>query len=1035
MANQHGQRTYYSSQLSFNADAASAGKLLNAAHSLKEALRDAQNLINVYTKDGAIKKQKDKQAFELFSDSKAELDRLLPDLGAALKNIEAVHDLRGLFSLNGTPVNSVPAESMHAISSAAKPYDTLSAEFFGPDSELKKYASLIKSLGGSISAKGRLQHIELPQGAINPVTGKPAIKSLRGSFRNYARGRKDYLTSKGLSWEEYQNGTDATRKNILEKAMQFEKEEFASRPDIAEKSYASKERVARANADATERRIDEIIANNERPVLPATTVAKLSPEYRAKWTAYVKHWQMQSVTPEMAKTAFYDRQDAKERDSEIKKQYIKEHPESDLARKEALRLINIASREEKARLLKAERTPGTPEFQAAAERRLDRNAATDEAEVRWAKKHRRNPMAKAILKHNRNKTAGGRALNKALAVARAGAIGMVIGVIATAVNAMVKFLSLLPDIASSVRKVATKGAQYNISEELMNDYSALGEAVGLGRNVFSTVQGSIHSQLSSITNSDINTAITKIAPLSAVAQGKSTNEIVSYFTGKAENPDAVMRSVASDVMKATFLGKTVLRGGFSPNAAFSRNVADAEDAFGMGEMLSRLFEKWKSLSGTDPELYEKIRNETIAGGDYIQLMIDAFKPPVTKQDVAGAVQYERGKEVADNFQDLKANYEEIRDGILIKILSYMEPIANFLRSILAGVLEFLDKHTPLAGQFTETLNTIYGENAAKNQSMVEMNDAVLQAAEIRAVELRKVYGFTDKTKREKAIWDFEKGILPEGMSWKDASAYFGAERLLSYAQGKREELLSDEAWEGKKLVSGVTSNAYGNDIYTYSSQAMNEYTNRMDKVILEHGTSKAELEATKLAAQKRIKEIEDHPVWEDAKYGIIAFGQENGGNGVPSGITKETYRSAGEEMRGLKDFVSSITSVLAEMEKLSSDFNSRQYRLGAAKESREAAERTSLYADTVSHISQQLGEEYGRLFTKIAAHEINVRINLSADAQEYSIRLEDAKGNEIKTVHGVHNPIQRSVQLNDMFDFQAAAEAWHPTPQGSHRAR
>jgi hypothetical protein len=298
--------------------------------------------------------------------------------------------------------------------------------------------------------------------------------------------------------------------------------------------------------------------------------------------------------------------------------YIRAHPNSQLAIEEAIKTQKVTNREEKQRILEAERTPGTPEFQAKVRQNLDRSTAREREQIAWARapENRRTHLAKAVRKAYRSKSAAGRALNKSVSFARGAIVTGLLTAVAGAVSAAVKFLSALPGIASNVHKIAVKGAQYNIPDIMLADYRQLSNAVGLDETgeTISTAQGTIHSRLASVMTGDLDSSVMKMAGVSAIGGGQAIRAMTDYFKGTVHNPDVVMRAVANDVMAASFAGNSVQKRGIGINAAFSRNVADAEADFGMGKQLSYLFEYWQKIENA--EIKESIRKETLAGGGF-----------------------------------------------------------------------------------------------------------------------------------------------------------------------------------------------------------------------------------------------------------------------------------------------------------------------------------------------------------------------------------------------------------------------------------
>jgi hypothetical protein len=711
--------------------------------------------------------------------------------------------------------------------------------------------------------------------------------------------------------------------------------------------------------------------------------------------------------------------------------YIRRNPTSQLAIETAMKLQRVTNREEKARLLEAERTPGTTEFQSAVERKLDKNVATDRAELAWAKKHKNLPRAKQILKANRLRTRTGRALEKAKSAVKSAAIGAAIGLITSAVAAMVKFLSVLPNVAANVHKLATKGALYNIPEAQLSTYKTLEKAIGLdgSGNAFMGVAGQIQSSLGSKVNGDVNGIINKYAALSSISGNRATNAMIRYFTEESENPLESMNAAIDDLMYASITGKTVKdrSGSLTPNKAFGYNVKDFEAAFGQQELASNLFEYWQKLEGSQKQ---KVTSQVIAGGSFmsaIQDVINNKSPPLTPIRVATQVQSERAEEVAKSFEKLQAAFDAIKEGILLKIFSALEPVSHLLRSILKGVLTFANAYGPLKGQFTETLNIMNSQDAQANADKKVVNDAQIRVTEIQVKELRQQYGFTDEVKREQAIKDYERGILPANMSLEEAQNYFGAEFMLGYVKKKDEELekqLQNLA-EGKNVgeVSGIGHNSYGSALYGYEAAAAYTYGKRIDDIYTRYGTDMAGLQAARDAA---IVEKQASTTGPFAGSAGVSFG-----SGVyTSRSTGEEYSSLDQYLEGLDDYIKTLDSAIAG---ISSFVNEGAYKRGsaslaAATNARNEAEQQVLASQIIENIRVKVGEEF---FSRLENGTVRVVGELSADKREYTFWLKDPRtGKALTDPITDYNSIGRSMNLstNDNINFRAAREAVRPTP-------
>ncbi|MDR2444509.1 MAG: hypothetical protein LBD44_01035, partial [Spirochaetaceae bacterium] len=120
-----------------------------------------------------------------------------------------------------------------------------------------------------------------------------------------------------------------------------------------------------------------------------------------------------------------------------------------------------------------QQTPGTKEFKKRIGQRLDSRVASGKEELAWARRNKREPLAKEIIKRNRMKTFTGRALERTKSFVKTAAAGAVIGGIFAAVSAAVKFLSSLPDILTNVRTIAVKGATLGVTNAQLVRFAAL----------------------------------------------------------------------------------------------------------------------------------------------------------------------------------------------------------------------------------------------------------------------------------------------------------------------------------------------------------------------------------------------------------------------------------------------------------------------------------------------------------------------------------------------------------------------------------
>jgi len=450
--------------------------------------------------------------------------------------------------------------------------------------------------------------------------------------------------------------------------------------------------------------------------------------------------------------------------------FIRANPASQLAIEEAAKLQRVTNREEKARLLEAERTPGTLEFQAAAERRLNRNAARDKAEEAWARKNKRDPLAKAILKRNRSRTAGGRALNRAMAAMRFGAIGVVLGAISIAVKTMVGFLSGLPALVENVRRISNKGASLGVTNKHLVDLEALESRLpGLEKGAIGNYLGSMHNNLADVaTGGALTEVIGDIAPLLSKASGGAdlARRIAYYSAGQDVDTNALGKDLLNAMLAVSVQGRTLYKDDLKPSDALRFNAVTFGRALG-GDKIMNSFAAALQNKELIPDAVlqqiinvangkrEEINGQAVAGGMALEAIIAAImgKQDMLKpSDTATAVEWKAADEIAERWKDLAATFQEIKTGILVSIASTLGGILSLVEYIAKAVLTlpiFGDRFSPIVQGLDERA---YYRNIERVKSLEILHESANQYANA----LGEKHGFL---KTKKLGEDKESGYL------------------------------------------------------------------------------------------------------------------------------------------------------------------------------------------------------------------------------------------------------------------------------------
>ena len=698
----------------------------------------------------------------------------------------------------------------------------------------------------------------------------------------------------------------------------------------------------------------------------------------------------------------------------LRSRYIKESNRIDQDK----RYLQIQKMSEE-NIRQLENTPGNPFFNSRIGRNLQKRSAANAATLAWAKQNKKNPLAKAILKANKSR--GAKMLDKAGAMAGKAALSAMIGAITTAVGAMVKYLSLLPGIGSNIHKMATKGTMYNLDTDVVSNYEGLSKKLGMeNANSFLEAMGAVHSKLASITNGDLDFSVTKLAELAALSGGTSITEAVNYYTKANGNPEAAMKAVLNDTMRASFNHITLQGRTDDAVTAYSRNRQAGEAAYGMGSLMDNLFYTWDRRIGDTKkqEIADKMKEDPNA--DFLDLLIKAVGNPITARKIAGGADNDRAEGVTKSFEELKQTYESVRDGVLIKILALLEPISDWLRSILKGVLKFLDEKV-FKGQFTEILYAMDAEDAAHNAATKENALQQMQLIEYQVKAGREKYGLVDNdspnSPLKMARRSFEKGIKPENMTWEQAREYFGAEKLYEYLTKLLTSLGKDAATLGDIRVSGGKSADLGAIYYSYVSAAGKKFTSRASKVFTTHGTDPEHLLAMAEGAEEYIQQLSDILLRIDNENYDTHDINLNRSRYNP--FLDTTFDDLSTNIQATREWLMTAKSLSPDLQRIIESyttdgrFNARNFSQGLAVGNRESAEDVQVRAKTIEAVGQQMGESF---IEQIKSGTLKFHGVIEAEKRELTIKIEDMHGKTLAYAEDVSKPSVRVMSVGSAFN-------------------
>ena len=701
-------------------------------------------------------------------------------------------------------------------------------------------------------------------------------------------------------------------------------------------------------------------------------------------------------------------------------------PDHPLAMRYASMVQKINNRDDKARLRKAIQTPGTPEFDDAVELGLNRRVARENAQLAWAKKNKKLPIAKAMMRsikrRRRGATAGGRLLNKAIGYARATAIGAVVSVIGTAVVSMVKFLSELPAIASNVHKLASKGVQYNVSEAILAQYKDFAHRLTGDENgieLFGGFMGNIHGALASVVNNDIEGAIGPVAAMSSKAGGWTIRAMTKYLNGDSSGLLETMHALTSEAAHLTFLGESGTLGGLTQTEAASRNIRDIQASAVGGEQAAQVF-NWlmTKFNALEEPLQRRIKSATIGGGDFVKLMMEeVYGTKFNGYKVAGSVAVVQSKNVGDQLRALGADYKATKDGILDKILANLEPVVGVLRQILRSVLGIVGKVT---GDET-ALYEYYAETRNRNLPLIEVNKSVRDFTEAEVTRLRTELGFTDEVTRKDAIEAYERGQKPANgpgstASWDKLSEWRSKEAVLEYATRNADKFANDTDYSlGKKDVRGISTAAYATTAEESVAKGNQRRTDAVAALITEYGaspTGNARLGQDYVGA---LRLADEAVAWlgdstgyaRDVKllrrysdtYAKARSGFQPDGYFEP--LTGKYYKDPVEHKRD----VESLGSMLDDVAAISYDSTKPletvlfEHRAASASLPRNVGNKQELITAVTQKLFNTYGDDIGTEFSSRGVARIEVAI--TRDQNNMVIALQDSDKKTVKTIPDV----------------------------------
>jgi len=349
--------------------------------------------------------------------------------------------------------------------------------------------------------------------------------------------------------------------------------------------------------------------------------------------------------------------------------YIRLNPGSQLAIDEAARLQRVTDRETRARVLAAERTPGTQEFDNRVFRNIRASAARQRAKEQFIEDNPDSNLARKQKEAEKNKNQANRdgAASMAVHVGRMILINILaaVGLVVSILTRMYRHLS---DVKDLVRKQSLESAFYNIPREQLEDYRRFAVGHDLDQDIFGKIFGKIVERYSLPDQLDIN-SLGLLAPL----MRGGTAHLLGLITRAKDSPDEIF----DEIMKAsidTVMDKRNATG--ESYDSHSRAFVDVHERLRKYDAdLAKVFAIWYRDAGpVSPASGTTVNN----WNDFYNSRKGNPGREVGQNDPATKTAAE---ENVQKWNELVAIFDAMKTNFFEKLLGYVEHIVVYLRNL------------------------------------------------------------------------------------------------------------------------------------------------------------------------------------------------------------------------------------------------------------------------------------------------------------------------------------------------------------------
>jgi hypothetical protein len=573
---------------------------------------------------------------------------------------------------------------------------------------LKKFENRFKEAGAEVKPLGDAGMVEIaiPEGAQWSGSGKnhnqrvdawsSVKKAVNAERKRMAAERvetRQYLTEGGVDPDKFERMTPKEQKTVLGLLGKTHRNKTLTEEKGARHALVQSE-IDKARALTGE--LDGIVFNDPLTPLPDADVRKLSPEASAYRRLYRRAEDSEQLlnSPEEIKRI---------RMAELKKRAIQKQAEqeyySDPANRDdplywemIKRRQKIMNREDKARYLERERTPGTPEFMIRQKMNFKAAGFRREALEQYIADNPGSPLAvqRREQEGKRQKRKVASSIKRTVSGAKHLVRNMTANLITTVLDAVARGIALLAKINNTVSKIGDdvrrqtqNDLTYNFSSGLTKDWQRFAAHKGfVDPDALFKAAGYVADSWSSpLFYSDAGFA--HLAPYLK----RNTVDLVRMSSGGGDqNVLGILTSVVQDLVDSALRGEAGVKSGIPVTQAFSENLTALRKASpALAQLMHDYFYDLTKEGGD-------FRKDALAAGKDTSFMSWITQGGWNKRYASNRIENGLTNAATDTaverfretLQQFKGAFGSLKTDVLERLLANMPQLVENVRAILTN---------------------------------------------------------------------------------------------------------------------------------------------------------------------------------------------------------------------------------------------------------------------------------------------------------------------------------------------------------------